>query len=48
MTDYVSRKDGGRGVASFEDSVDASIEKRGERLITATKNNTDNMRIKRK
>ena len=45
---YVSRKEGGRGLASIEDSVDVSIqrledyiEKHGG-LITATKNNTDN------
>ena len=43
---YVSRKEEGRDLASIEDSVDASIqrledyiEKRGERLITATRNN---------
>ena len=42
---------GGRGVASMEDSVDASIqrledyiEKHGRRLIIATRNNTDNTR----
>ena len=47
---YVSRKEGGRGLPSIEDSVDASIkrfedymEKRGERLITTTRNNTDLM-----
>ena len=41
-----------RGLASIEDSVDASIqrledyiEKRGGRLITATRSNTDNTRI---
>ena len=45
---YVSRKEGGRGLACIENSVDASknfehyIEKRGEGLITATKNNTNN------
>ena len=51
---YLSRKEGGRGLASIEDSVYASIqwledytEKHKERLITATKNNTDNMRINR-
>ena len=51
---YVSRKERGRGLPSIEDSVDASIqqledyiEKRGERLITATRNNTDNMRANR-
>ena len=45
---YVSRKDGGRGLASIEDSVDTSIrrledyiEKHGG-LITAIRNNTDN------
>ena len=50
---YVSRK-GGRGHASIEDSFDASIqrieddiEKRRGRLITATRNNTDNTRISR-
>ena len=46
---YVSRKEGGRGLAGIEDSVDASIQqlegyidkhKRG--LITATRNETDN------
>ena len=56
---YVSRKEGGRGFASIEDSVDASIqqledyiEKRGGRLITANRNNTDmrtnRMKITRK
>ena len=46
---YVSRKDGGRGFASIEDSVDASIqrledyiEKHERGLITAIRNNTDN------
>ena len=46
---YVSLKDGGRGLASNEDSVDASrkwldhyIEKHEGGLITATKNDTDN------
>ena len=50
---HVSRK-GKRGVTSMEDSVDASIQqfevyikKRGERLITATRNNTINTRINR-
>ena len=49
---YVRRKEGGRGLASMEDSVDASIqrhkdyiEKHGGRLITATRNNTDSKRI---
>ena len=47
----ISRKEGGRGLASIEDTVDASIqriedyiEKRGGRLIAATRNNTDNTR----
>ena len=51
---YVSRKGGERGLAGIEDSVDASIqrfedyiEKNRERLITATRNNTDNVRINR-
>ena len=46
---YVSRKEGGRGLTSIEDYVDASIqrledfiEKRGEGLITATRNNSEN------
>ena len=46
---YVSRKEGGRGLASIEDSVDTSIqrledyiEKHEEGLITAIRNNTDN------
>ena len=47
---YVSRKEGGRGLASPEDSVDASIQrlkdyikKHEGRLITATRNDTENM-----
>ena len=51
---YASRKEGGRGLTSIEDSVDASIlrledyiEKRGEGLITTTRKNTDNTRTKR-
>ena len=51
---YMPRKEGGRGVASIEDSVDTSIQqlkdyiqKCGGRLITATRNNTDNMRTNR-
>ena len=51
---YVSRKERGRGFAIIEDSVDAStqrlvhyIEKRGGRLFTATRNNTDDTRINR-
>ena len=46
---YVSRKEGGRGLASIEDSVDASIqrledykEKHEGGLITTIRNNTDN------
>ena len=46
---YVSRKEGGKGLASIEDSVDASIqrledniEKHEQGLITAIRNNTDN------
>ena len=46
---YVSRKEGGRGFASIEDSVDASIqqlkdyiEKYKGGLITAARNDTDN------
>ena len=46
---YVSRKEGGRGLASIEDSVDASIrwlehyiEKHEQGLITAIRNDTDN------
>ena len=48
---YVSRKEEGRRLASIKDSVDVSrqwledfIEKRGGRLITSTRNNTDNTR----
>ena len=46
---YVSRKEGKRGLASIEDSVDASIqrledyiEKHERGLITAIRNDTDN------
>ena len=46
---YVPRKEGGRGLASIEDSVDTSIqrledyiEKHERGLITALRNNTDN------
>ena len=46
---YVSRKEGGRELASIEDSVHASIqrhedniEKHKEGLITAIRNDTDN------
>ena len=48
---YVSRKEGEKGFISTENSVEVSIqrlegwvEKRGERLITATRNNTDTPR----
>ena len=51
---YVSRKQGRRGFASIEHNVDTSIQrledyikKRGGRLITATRNNTDNTSNKR-
>ena len=51
---YVSRKEGWRGLASIEDSVDASIqrlegyiEKCGGKVITAIKNNTDDKMISR-
>ena len=46
---YIPRKEGGRGLASTEDSVDSSIqrledyiEKHERGLITATRNITDN------
>ena len=46
---YVSRKEGGRGLASIGDSVDTSIQqledyiqKHEGGLITATRNDTDN------
>ena len=46
---YVSRKEGGRGLSNIEHSVDASIqrledyiEKHGERLMTAIRNDTGN------
>ena len=47
---YVSRKEGGRGLNSIEDSVDASIrlkdyiEKHERGLVTATRNNTNTNR----
>ena len=54
LTNYVSRKEGIRGLTSIEDSVDASIkrlkdyiEKFEGRLITAIRNNTGNTRINR-
>ena len=50
----VSRKEGGGELICIEDNVDASIqrlkdyiEKRGERLIKASRNNTDNTRTNR-
>ena len=50
--DDVSSEEGGRGLTSIEDSVDASIqrledniENYGARLITATRNNNNNTRI---
>ena len=49
LTDYVSRKEGGRGLANIEDSVDASIQrlkdyiqKHEGGLLTATRNETEN------
>ena len=46
---YVSRKEGGRGLASIEDSIDVSIQRLDDNiqkheggLITATRNDTDN------
>ena len=46
---YVSREEGGRGLASIEGSVDASIQRLEDNiqkheggLITATRNETDN------
>ena len=51
---YMSRKEGGKGIASIEDSVDPSIQRledyilmRGGRLIAATRNNTVNVRTNR-
>ena len=51
---YVSRKEGGRGLTSIEDSVDASIqllenyrEKHGGGLMTSTRNDTDNTKTNR-
>ena len=47
---HVSRKEGGRGLASIEDNVDASIqwledyrEKHERGLMTAVRKDTDNM-----
>ena len=51
---YVSRKEGGRGLASIEDTDDALIQKLKDyikkcwrRLITVTRTNTDNTSINR-
>ena len=51
---YVSRKEGGRGLSSSGDSINASIrqledgiKKRKERRITVARNNTNNTRINR-
>ena len=51
---YVSRKEGGRGLTSIEDNVDASIqclkvyiEKHKGGLITATRNDTENTKTNR-
>ena len=49
---YLSRKEGGRGLASIEDSVDALIRledniEKHEGLIRATRNNTDNTKTNR-
>ena len=43
---YVSRKEGGRIHTSIK-QLENNTEKRGGRLITVTRNNTDNMRINR-
>ena len=52
---YVSRKERRKELTSLEDSVDASIqrlkdyiEKKEGRLITGTRNNTDNTMTKKK
>ena len=51
---HVSRKEGGRGLASIEDIVDVIIERLKDYiekpewgLITATRNNTDNTKTNR-
>ena len=55
LIDYVSRREGGKGLTSIEGNVDASIQRLegymqnlGGKLITTTRNNTDNMRTNRK
>ena len=52
---YVSRKERGKALASIEDSVDASMQRLedyikkecNERLIIATRNSIDNIKINR-
>ena len=51
---YISRKEGGRGLTSIENSVDASIQRLDEYiekheggLITATRNDTNNAKANR-
>ena len=46
---YVLRKEGGRELASIEDSVDASIQRLDdeEGMIIATRNDTDNTKTNR-
>ena len=51
---YVLRKEGGRGLGRIEESIDASIQrledyikKSKKRLIIATRNRTDNIKINR-
>ena len=51
---YMLRKEGGKGIVSIQDNVDNLIQrledyikKRRRRLITATRNNTDNTSINR-
>ena len=52
-TEYVPRKEGGRGLTSIQDSVNASIQlenyikKRSEKPFTATRNNSDNSWVER-
>ena len=53
--DYVSRNERRRGLASFEDNVDASIKelkenikKSNDRLITVASDSTDNVRTNKK
>ena len=49
---YVSRKKGGRGIISIENSIDVSIRledyiEKPEGLITTTRNNTDDTKTNR-